>query len=78
MILLCRDGLWGPLKDEELAGGLGGGAPVDALKRLMDLAELRAGAASDNLSAVLLKWGAAEPEARLPPGESAVVVVPAV
>lgn len=77
-ILLCSDGLWGPLKDEELAQGLARGVPGDVLREFMDLAELRAGPASDNLSAVLLKWGAGEAEAAIPPGENAVVVMPAV
>lgn len=75
-ILLCSDGLWGPLQDGELAQGLGRGAPSEVLKRFMDLAQARAGARSDNLSAVLLKWDAGEPGFTVSPGDGAVVVTP--
>ncbi|MGC8522503.1 MAG: PP2C family protein-serine/threonine phosphatase [Steroidobacteraceae bacterium] len=57
-LLVCSDGLWGPLKDEELAGELG--APTTPLRdKLLDLARRsvrRAGAGSDNTSAAALRW----------------------
>ena len=58
VLLVCTDGLWGALKDEELAGGLG--APEAPLReKLLELARRavkRNGASSDNTSAAALRW----------------------
>jgi len=56
-LLLCSDGLWGPLSDDELATGANRAAPDAALKALMDLAEARTGKTSDNLSGILIHCG---------------------
>jgi serine/threonine protein phosphatase PrpC len=57
VILVCTDGLWGSMKDEEIAAGLGTrGALRDDLIALGKLAVQRAGAASDNTSAAALRW----------------------
>ena len=57
-LLVCSDGLWGPLKDEDLAGELG--APAAPLReKLLELARRavrRAGTGSDNTSAAALRW----------------------
>ena len=57
MLLACTDGLWGPLKDEEVAAGLGArGALRDSLIALGKRAVKRAGSGSDNTSAAALRW----------------------
>jgi serine/threonine protein phosphatase PrpC len=57
VLLACTDGLWGPLKDEEVATGLGArGALRDSLIALGKRAVKRAGTGSDNTSAAALRW----------------------
>ena len=57
VLLVCTDGLWGSLKDEEIVGQLGTpGALREQLLQLGKLAVQRAGAASDNTSAAALRW----------------------
>ena len=56
LILLCSDGLWGPLSSRLLLMGFIGKEPARALPELMGLAEARAGAGADNLSALVLQW----------------------
>jgi serine/threonine protein phosphatase PrpC len=57
-LLVCTDGLWGPLKDEELAAEFA--APATPLREtLLELARRavrRAGTGSDNTSAAALRW----------------------
>lgn len=56
-LLLCTDGFWGLLSVNEMAS-IFRAYPLDrALNELMDHAEFRAGATSDNISAVGLTWG---------------------
>lgn len=57
VIVLCTDGLWSQLEDQELADMLSRGAVTDTLPGLLDLAELRAGKYGDNLSVIALNWG---------------------
>lgn len=57
IVMLCTDGLWSQLEDEELAEMLKRGAVTDTMPGLLDLAELRAGKYGDNLSVVALNWG---------------------
>ena len=57
VLLACTDGLWGSLKDAEIAAGLG--SPGELRKKLLTLGERavkRAGSASDNTSAAALRW----------------------
>ena len=57
VIMVCTDGLWGSMKDEEIAAALGTrGALRDELMELGKIAVQRAGAASDNTSAAALRW----------------------
>ena len=57
VILVCTDGLWGSMKDEEIAAALPTrGALRDELLELGKAAVKRAGAASDNTSAAALRW----------------------
>jgi PPM family protein phosphatase len=57
VLLLCTDGLWGALSDQEIAGEFA--APGELRARLNELgarAVKRAGVASDNTSAAALRW----------------------
>jgi len=57
VLLVCTDGLWGALKDGEIAGELGApGALREKLLKLGERAVKRAGNASDNTSAAALRW----------------------
>jgi protein phosphatase len=62
LLLLCSDGLWGQLADEELARGLAAADLDAALERLVERAERAAGRHGDNVSALALAWAGA-PEA---------------
>lgn len=53
-ILLCSDGYWAPLANEEIAAALAGAASEAGLQRLMAEAEGRSGVHADNLSYVAL------------------------
>jgi len=50
--LLCSDGLWGTVPEEELQSSLSGGSPEDAAHRLVDLANAHGG--PDNCTAVVV------------------------
>ena len=56
ILLLCSDGLWGPLTPQRLLAGLIGNELTKALAGLLDLAEERAGADCDNISAIAMHW----------------------
>ena len=57
VLLVCTDGLWGALKDGEIASELGTqGVLRDKLLKLGERAVKRAGSASDNTSAAALRW----------------------
>lgn len=57
VVLLCSDGLWGPLTQRQLLGKLAEKGIIDALPELLTLAETRAGPECDNLSVVAIGWG---------------------
>jgi serine/threonine protein phosphatase PrpC len=58
VIVVCTDGMWAALKDEEIANRLtvGGHAVRDALSSLAQLAVARSAGGSDNTSAAALRW----------------------
>ncbi len=57
VLLVCSDGLWGSLKDEEIATELAGAGELRGkLLTLGELAVQRAGALSDNTSLAALRW----------------------
>jgi PPM family protein phosphatase len=57
VLLVCTDGLWGGLKDAEIASELGtSGMLREKLVTLGERAVQRTGAASDNTSAAALRW----------------------
>lgn len=55
-LLLCTDGVWGPLADTDLVQAVASGAVPDAVPQILDRAELKAGPTCDNLSIVALQW----------------------
>jgi serine/threonine protein phosphatase PrpC len=56
VVLLCTDGLWGPLSERQIIAGLESGTLGEGLARLCSLAEERAGPECDNISALALAW----------------------
>lgn len=62
VLLLCSDGLWSPLDNDEIATALLSDPLPQALEQLMDSALARDGARADNATAVALRWGSSEPE----------------
>jgi serine/threonine protein phosphatase PrpC len=57
LLLLCSDGLWGPLTLRLLLEGLAAAPLAEAVPRLVALAEERGGPGCDNISALALSWG---------------------
>jgi len=55
-LILCTDGWWGPLTGKLITGALLKSDLMKAIPELLDLAELRGGADSDNLSVVGMTW----------------------
>jgi serine/threonine protein phosphatase PrpC len=56
VVLLCSDGFWSPLTQRQLVHALLTQPLERAMSELMSLAEARAGAQCDNLSAVAIVW----------------------
>ena len=57
MLLVCTDGLWGALKDEEIVAEMATpGLLREKLLKLGERAVKRAGNGSDNTSAAALRW----------------------
>jgi len=58
VMMVCTDGMWASLKDEEIANRftVGGHSVRDALTALGELAVARAGGGSDNTSGAALRW----------------------
>jgi PPM family protein phosphatase len=57
IIVLCTDGLWGPLGSDEVATWLTSTPILKAAPEMMREAERRGGADGDNLSAIVVRWG---------------------
>ena len=55
-LILCTDGLWGPLPGNLITRTLLKSDLMKAIPQLLDLAELRGGADRDNLSVVAMTW----------------------
>lgn len=55
-LLLCSDGLWDAVGDAELLAGLAHDPVSLCVPRLVDTALQRAGASSDNVTAIALEW----------------------
>ena len=57
ILLLCTDGLWGSIPDDDIATCLLSKPILKAAPELMREAERRAGTDGDNLSAIVVRWG---------------------
>jgi serine/threonine protein phosphatase PrpC len=55
-IMLCSDGLWGSLDDEDIVRQLGSKAVGQAVPDLVESALQKAGATSDNVTVIALEW----------------------
>lgn len=55
-ILLCSDGLWGVMSDDDIAAGLYGQPLADAVAQLSEEALRRGGRHGDNVSLLGLEW----------------------
>lgn len=62
VLLLCSDGLWGPLPDAGIDGTFSTALLAAALDRLIDKALLLGGKHADNTTALVARWGDAEDE----------------
>ena len=56
VIALCTDGAWGPFTDDTLVHTLATNTPMDAVPRLLDMAEKNAGDHCDNLTLMAMQW----------------------
>jgi serine/threonine protein phosphatase PrpC len=56
-VLLCTDGLWGAVTDEQIKQILCGSSISDNVTKLLDLAESVGEENGDNMSAIGLQWG---------------------
>lgn len=56
VLLLCTDGVWGPLDEEFIARSLSGSNLSLAVPQLMDISEKAGGEHCDNLSLVAMTW----------------------
>ncbi|WP_028449539.1 MULTISPECIES: PP2C family protein-serine/threonine phosphatase [Chitinibacter] len=61
-IMLCTDGLWGSLAEDEITHFLSSFPVMFALPQLLDKAELRGGKFGDNLTALGINWHEADRE----------------
>lgn len=57
VLMLCTDGLWSLLDNEEIGEILNNGAVTDTVPVLMQLAESRADQNGDNMSVIAFNWG---------------------
>jgi serine/threonine protein phosphatase PrpC len=60
VLLLCSDGLWGPMSPSELGASLVTQSLESALEQLIELALYREGAHADNATGVVVRWGGNE------------------
>ena len=73
VLLLCSDGFWGPLTQRQMLHALLARSLEDAIPELAELAEMRGGPMSDNVSALALTWGEDEVEPSEPAPEVTAV-----
>ena len=59
-ILLCSDGLWGSVSDEEITAQLASKPIADAVPELVEQALRNGGPKSDNVTVIAVEWEAAE------------------
>jgi len=59
-LLLCSDGLWGSVSDEEITAQLASKPIADAVPELVEQALRNGGPKSDNVTVIAVEWEAAE------------------
>jgi PPM family protein phosphatase len=59
-IMMCSDGLWGPLPDDQIAALLDGKPIAQGVPELVDTALRNAGPKSDNVTVLCVDWESAE------------------
>ena len=57
IVVMCTDGLWGAVGNDEIATRLGSAPILKAAPEMMREAERRNGIDGDNLSAIVVRWG---------------------
>lgn len=77
-LLLCSDGLWGPLSDRQIGEAFVGKTVMRAVPELMESAVENGGPDADNCTAVAMAWAGAESLEMTPPSEAPVstLVIP--
>lgn len=75
-VLLCSDGVWGPLGNEALLKAFENPDVMTAVPRLMDLAETTGGETADNLTTVALNWHDSYADADEPRGAVTTKTLP--
>jgi serine/threonine protein phosphatase PrpC len=74
VIMLCSDGLWTMLDDEEIAHRLSTQTIVRAVPEMISMATTIAGASSDNTTALAIMWqGASDDDLAVPPAGDGVI-----
>lgn len=74
VILLCSDGLWGPLDEEEITNRLATQTIVRAIPELVELAVSVGGPTCDNTTALAIMWQGSDADAASPlSGEPTVI-----
>ncbi|MEN9545156.1 MAG: hypothetical protein RLZZ598_1989, partial [Pseudomonadota bacterium] len=59
-LLLCSDGLWGTVEDDEITSQLAARPISDAVPELVETALRNGGAKSDNVTVLAVEWESAE------------------
>ena len=77
-LLLCSDGLWGNLGDEDIAGAFSSKTVMRGVPDLMDAALRAGGDDADNCTAIALSWAGLESVDMVPPSDAPVstLVIP--
>ena len=73
VLLLCSDGLWGPLHEADITAAFSTAPLPVTLEQLMDKALRQGGARADNTTVVVARWGDAEEEQAAPAPVCAVL-----
>jgi serine/threonine protein phosphatase PrpC len=58
VLVLCTDGVWSGMSQSEMATWLTSAPILNTARKMMDEAEKRGGSDGDNLSAIVVRWGA--------------------